>query len=127
MSHNKVANVSVEVSLDIFSSPLIKQTADELLNLKKYEIISKIDTTTRAIRSYDPLFEVDEERVFEYFANNFFEDVLTKAITMCLKGEHDYNMVKCIISLLTKENLIEAVSGNSISNAYSKAVSELTE
>lgn len=127
MSHDQLAKISLEASLDIFSSPLIKQTADELLNRMKPKIVGKIDEQTRCICQYFPSFDIHEDTVFEYFVTNFFEDVLAKAIILCLKGEHDYNMVACITSLLTEENLMEVASGECFFKAYSKAISELSE
>jgi hypothetical protein len=127
MSLDSAISISLEVSLNIFSSPPIKQTADELLNEMKPYIIGKAKDQTIRMCRYYPNFDVHEEKVYKYFLTIFFKDILSDALTACLKGENDYNMVDCIKLLLTKENMKKAAEGKCFIDAYSKAVNELPE
>ena len=122
MSHNNSTTISTEVSLDIFNDPLIHQTTDVLIARMKPTIIAKISEITRGISKNSTHFDIDEETVFKYFQNIFFEDVLAKAVTICSKGMYAYNMVICVNSLITEENLINAANENLLYDAYRKAI-----
>ena len=115
---NKI--VSINVPLEIFEKPIIRNKMEKVLYDNKKEYCMRYSKIAKyVIDNFDDKFNFDE--VKKNFKIRFEEHLLKKAIEnmlYCNKGE-SYNITKHILKLINNEECKKAIEGEVMIDAFS--------
>lgn len=111
--------------LNVFDRPKIKKESDKIFKNINFLIRYQMDNILDDIYSYNDDFNVEilREDVYDEFKKFFHIYIIKKAITYLLVDAAESDSI--ISSLLTEQNLIYAIYGDPMKNAFSKVINRI--
>lgn len=122
----KTALVQVEINIPttIFQKPVLKEHVSKLFDSNEEKIKTRINEILTFLGSdYSEKLSSDEIEFF--FKGYFYKVVLNEAVKMTFSEEANFDALGNIISLLTNEKLKNAIMGEPMIDAFSKAIRNL--
>ena len=132
--------IDTKVSLAIFEEPLISERVDKLFMDTEEDFKEKIKEifsilhlvllkdgaipNDLTLKKRAVFVELSYENIFRIFKVKFCESIAIKSIQLAFNSSQ-YNILDNIASLLSKEELSEAINGNLMWNTFMSIVEEL--
>lgn len=122
----KTVSVRIEtaIPITIFEKPVLKEHVSKLFNDNEEKIKSRVNEILTFIGS-DYIEKLSYEEIVFFFKGYFYKLVLNEAVKMTFSEESNFDALGNITSLLTNEKLKNAIMGEPMVDAFSKAIRNL--
>lgn len=117
--------LNFELPLAMFEQPVIRKASHQVINLAMFyerynEILSYVKDSKDSL-------ELSYHHILFLFKVFFYKEIATTAIMKSFSEENCYDIRENILSLLTKDNFSDALSGKPMLNAFTSALNDLSK
>lgn len=116
-----VDQVIVELDKCILEEPEVKKALDEIFEKKNDEIEKRIIEMIEYL-DMKPCSELSKENIMYFFRRYFEKWILNSAVNIVLQKNGCHDILSCIKSLIFEENLKDAIYGEVMIRAMSRAI-----
>ena len=116
-----LVRIQKDVPLTIFDEPALARRVNELFNGAEKKVKRRIDEILKFLKM-DSVDELSYENITILFKENFFKSILNEAVEITFAGQRNYDILSNISFLLSEERLENAIMGEIMINAFSRAI-----
>lgn len=127
MSHDHLIELTAEVSINIVNHPEIQKVSGDLFNRMMPDILARIDEIKTVVTADPKYFEFADDGVMFYFYCQAFKEFMSKAVHIAFNGGHEYNLLQCLKTSITEENLRHAIYGECMIECFILFIQNLPE
>lgn len=124
MEKKALVRIETDIPITIFEKPVLKQHVSKLFNNNEEKIKSRVNEILTFIGS-DYIEELSYEEIVFFFKGYFYKLILNETVKMTFSEEGNFDALGNIVSLLTNEKLENAIMGEPMIDAFSKAIRKL--
>ena len=122
---NKISvRIETNIPITIFEKPVLKVLVSNLFDSNEEKIKSRVNEILTFIGS-DYIEKLSSDEIVFFFKGYFYKLILNEAVKMTFSEEANFDALKNIKSLLTNEKLENAIMGEPMIEAFSKAIRNL--
>ena len=122
---SRIAIIAKEkLDIPVLGEPEIQEKKEKLFNHMHEKIITRFSEIRKRL-PVEPIDEFSDENLLKLFEFNFFYEILGIAADMALTGTNQFNLKENIIASINEENLLEAISGEPMIEAFKDAINSL--
>lgn len=116
-----LVRIQKDVPLTIFDEPTLAKQVNTLFNGAEEKMKTRIDEIVKFLEP-DTTDEFSYENITSLFKGYFFKLILNEAVEITFAGDGNYDILANILSLLSEENLENAIMGKPMIDAFVKAI-----
>ncbi len=116
-----VVRIQKDVPLTIFDEPVLQEKVNQLFNGAEEKLKARVNEIVTFLES-ESTDELSYENISFFFKGYFFKLVLNEAIDITFAEQGKYDIVANILSLLSEEKIENAIMGEPMIDAFSKAI-----
>lgn len=118
--------VEINIPTTIFEKPALKKHVSKLFDSNEEKIKTRINEILTFLGS-DYAEKLSSDKIAFFFKGYFYKVILNEAVKMTFSEEANFDALENIISLLTNENLENAIMGEPMIDAFSRAIRNLPD
>ena len=121
-----LVRIKKEIPLTIFDEPALTEQVTHLFNGSEEKIKARVNEILAFIGADflrgDSTHELSYDNIVLLFKVYFYKLVLNEAVEMTFSGRGNYDALSNILSLLSEEKLEDAIMGEPMIDAFSRAI-----
>ena len=116
-----LVRIEKDIPLTIFDEPVLQDNVTNLFNGAEEKIKARF-TEIVSFLGVDSTDELAYDNIVFLFKAYFYKSVLSEAVEMTFSGQGSYDALSNILSLLSEKKLENAIMGEPMIDAFSKAI-----
>lgn len=113
--------IQKDVPVTIFDEPTLAKQVDNLFNGAEKKMKSRVNEIVKFL-DMDSADELSYDNIAFLFKGYFFKLILNEAVEITFAGQGNYDILSNILSLLSEEKMETAIMGETMIDAFSKAI-----
>ncbi len=116
-----LVRIKKDIPLTIFDEPVLQDKVTRLFNGSEEKIKARFNEIVSFLE-VDSTDELSYDNIASLFKSYFYKYVLNEAVEITFSGQGNYDALSNILSLLSEEKLENAIMGEPMIYAFSKAI-----